>query len=302
MSHVRILCLGKNGQVGRELQRSLAPLGELICLDRYSTPTGNLEDLDGLVRTVLEVQPKVIVNAAAYTAVDKAEAEPELARRVNVEAPGLLATLAKQLDGWLVHYSTDYVFDGRGSRPWREQDPIGPLNTYGWSKLQGEQAIAAIGCRYLNFRTSWVYAAKGNNFLKTMLRLARERDTLNVVADQWGAPTGAELIADITAQALGQILQGKQIAAGTYHLAAAGETNWYGYACHVIERARRRKPESMKAKNVQPVSTEAYPSPAHRPENSRLDTHKLQQTFGLYLPPWQQGVDRVTDQVMEQNV
>jgi len=306
MATPRLLLLGKNGQVGFELQRSLAPLGEVIALDRHSQPTGDLSDLEGLASAIREIQPTAIINAAAYTAVDKAEAEPELARRVNAEAPGLLALLAKATNAWLVHYSTDYVFDGQGSKPWNESDLTGPLNVYGHTKLEGEQAIAASGCRYLNFRTSWVYAQQGHNFPKTMLRLAQERETLSLVADQWGAPTGAELIADVTAQALHQVLQPavhdgqKCHLSGTYHLAAAGEVTWHGYASHVIERTRKAFPERIKTTAIQPVPTAAFPTPARRPGNSRLDTAKLQQTFQLHLPPWQVGVDRVADQWLAQ--
>jgi len=301
----RLLLLGKNGQVGRELQRALGTLGEVVALDRHSQPLhGDLANLEALAATVRAVQPTVIVNAAAYTAVDKAESEPELARRINAEAPGLLAVLAKETNAWLVHYSTDYVFDGSGTAPWSEDAPTGPLNVYGQTKLEGEQAIVASGCRYLNFRTSWVYAAEGNNFLKTMLRLARERDKLSVVDDQWGAPTGAELIAEVTTHALKQVLLGTEVVAGkaddlsgTYHLAAAGTVNWHGYAQHVIELARAQYPEQICAREIAPVSTSAFPTPARRPANSRLDTSKLQRTFQLQLPAWQAGVDRVVDQV-----
>ena len=302
----RILLLGKNGQVGFELQRSLAPLGEVVALDRHSQPLGgDLTDLVALAASVRAVQPTIIVNAAAYTAVDKAEAEPELARRVNAEAPGLLATLAKETNAWLVHYSTDYVFDGSGSTPRSEADPTGPLNVYGQTKLEGERAIAASGCQYLNFRTSWVYAARGNNFLKTMLRLAKDRETLNVVADQWGAPTGAELIADVTAQALQKVLgcadaanSQPQALSGTYHLAATGTVNWHGYASHVIERARQQFPDAVRVRQILPVATSAFPTPAQRPGNSRLNTQRLQQTFGVELPAWQSGVDAVANRAL----
>ena len=306
MSSPRILLLGKNGQVGFELQRSLAPLGEVVALDRYTTPlNGDLANLESLAATVRAVRPSVIVNAAAYTAVDKAEAEPELARRVNAEAPGLLATLAKETNAWLVHYSTDYVFDGSGSTPWSEADPTGPLNIYGKTKLEGEQALAASGCQYLTFRTSWVYAARGNNFLKTMLRLAKDRETLNVVADQWGAPTGAELIADVTAQAVQKVLQDGEDStsrelslSGTYHLAAAGTVNWHGYASHVIERARQQFPDAIRVRQILPVATSAFPTPALRPGNSRLNTQRLKHTFGVELPAWQNGVDAVVDRTL----
>ncbi|MCB2038840.1 MAG: dTDP-4-dehydrorhamnose reductase, partial [Ottowia sp.] len=206
---MKILLLGKNGQVGWELQRSLAPLGELVALDRQGAPglVGDVSDLEGLAATVRALRPQLIVNAAAHTAVDKAESEPDLARRLNAEAPAVLAREAAACGALLVHYSTDYVFDGSGERPWREDDATGPLGVYGRTKLEGEQAIAASGCRHLILRTSWVYAARGGNFAKTMLRLARERERLTVIDDQWGAPTGAELIADVTAQAVAQLRQ-----------------------------------------------------------------------------------------------
>ena len=231
---MKILLLGKNGQVGWELQRSLAPLGELIALDRHSADLcGDLGNLAGLAATVQRVRPDVIVNAAAHTAVDKAESEPELARTLNALAPGVLAREAASLGALLVHYSTDYVFDGSGQRPWAESDAPAPLNVYGQTKLEGEQLIQAAGPRHLILRTSWVYAARGGNFAKTMLRLARERDSLNVIDDQWGAPTGAELIADASAHAIRQVLQ-RPADAGLYHLTASGETSWCGYANTVL--------------------------------------------------------------------
>ena len=294
---MKVLLLGKNGQVGWELQRSLAPLGELVALDRAGDAArglcGDLQDLDGLRETVHALRPDVIVNAAAHTAVDKAQSEPDLARRLNAEAPAVLAEAANAVGAWLVHYSTDYVFDGSGDRPWVEDAPTGPLNVYGQTKLDGEQAITAACARHLIFRTSWVYAARGGNFAKTMLRLAAERERLTVIDDQFGAPTGAELIADVTAHAIRQVLQRPQDA-GIYHLAAAGETTWNGYARHVIDTARRLRPEpALAVQEVAAVPTSAFPTPAQRPHNSRLDTTRLQQTFGLRLPAWQQGVDRM---------
>ena len=294
---MKILLLGKNGQVGWELQRSLAPLGELVALDRAGDTArglcGDLQDLDGLRETVHALRPDVIVNAAAHTAVDKAQSEPGLARRLNAEAPAVLAEAAQAAGAWLVHYSTDYVFDGSGERPWVEDAPTGPLNVYGQTKLDGEQAIAAACARHLIFRTSWVYAARGGNFAKTMLRLAADRERLTVIDDQFGAPTGAELIADVTAHAIRQVLQRPQDA-GTYHLAAAGETTWNGYARHVIDTARRLRPEpTLAVQEVAAVPTSAFPTPAQRPHNSRLDTTRLQRTFGLRLPAWQLGVDRM---------
>ncbi|MBH1958445.1 MAG: dTDP-4-dehydrorhamnose reductase [Burkholderiales bacterium] len=297
---MKILLLGKNGQVGWELQRSLAPLGELIALDRHSTNLcGDLSDLQGLARTVQTLRPDLIVNAAAHTAVDKAESEPELARTINALAPGVLAQEAEKLGAWLVHYSTDYVFDGGGAQPWREIDTIAPLSVYGRTKREGEQLIAEHCPRHLIFRTSWVYAARGGNFAKTMLRLAQERERLSVIDDQWGAPTGAELIADVTAHAVRQALQRPQDAAGLYHLAASGETTWNGYAKHVIAQAARAQPAiKIIANEVACVPTSAFPTPARRPHNSRLDCTRLQTTFGLTLPPWQQGVDRMLAEIL----
>ena len=299
---MKILLLGKNGQVGWELQRSLAPLGELVALDRtgdtHQRLYGDLQDLDGLRQTVLALQPDVIVNAAAHTAVDKAESEPDLARRLNAEAPAALAEAAQTVGAWLVHYSTDYVFDGSGRAPWREDAPTGPLNVYGQTKLDGERAIAAAHEKHLILRTSWVYAARGGNFAKTMLRLAAERERLTVIDDQFGAPTGAELIADVTAQAIGQLRQRPQDA-GIYHLAAGGETTWNAYARYVVDTARTIRPElKLAVQEIAPVPTSAFPTPAQRPRNSRLDTTRLQHTFGLRLPPWQQGVARMLNEIL----
>jgi dTDP-4-dehydrorhamnose reductase len=298
---MRILLLGKNGQVGWELQRALAPLGELTALDRSDTGslTGDLDRPEALASTVRAVAPDVIVNAAAYTAVDRAETEAEAARAVNAVAPGVLAREAESLGAWLVHYSTDYVFDGSGTDPWAEDSATGPLNVYGRTKLEGERLIRESGCRHLIFRTSWVYAARGGNFARTMLRLAKERDSLRVIDDQFGAPTGAELIADVTAHAL-RSARGDPALAGTYHLAAAGETTWHGYARQVISRARqaghttRAGPES-----IQPITTGEFPTPARRPVNSRLNTSKLREAFDVVLPHWTTGVDRMLDELLE---
>ncbi|MCC2596155.1 dTDP-4-dehydrorhamnose reductase [Pusillimonas sp. MFBS29] len=293
---MKILLLGKNGQLGWELQRSLAPLGEVVAFG--STGQGNLADLNGLAQTVSSVAPDVIVNAAAYTAVDKAESEPDQARLVNADAAGVLAEQAQRLGAWLVHYSTDYVFDGSGDTPWRESDPTGPLNVYGSSKLAGEAAILASGCRHLIFRTSWVYAARGGNFAKTMLRLGGERDQLTVIADQFGAPTGADLLADVSAHALCTAQQRPEVS-GLYHLVAGGETSWHGYASHVLEWARKAgHPIKVAPDAIQPVPTSAFPTPARRPGNSRLNTEKLQTTFGLTLPHWQAGVERLLTEIL----
>lgn len=295
---MKILLLGKSGQVGWELQRSLAPLGELIALDRHQADglNGDLSNPEALRATIRQVQSDVIVNAAAYTAVDKAESETELADRVNGIAAGVMAEEAAASGAWLVHYSTDYVFNGQGTAAWRETDAVAPVNHYGFSKLAGERAITASGCKHLIFRTSWVYGARGNNFAKTMLRLARDRETLGVVADQIGAPTGADLIADVTAQALRQALQQPELA-GLYHLAAAGEVSWHGYASEVIAFAKANG-ELLAVKAIEPVETTAYPTPAHRPLNSRLNTQKLRATFSLHLPDWQSGVTRMLREIL----
>ena len=294
-----ILLLGSKGQVGWELQRSLAPLGRVVALDRHSSDhCGDLSDLEGLKATVRALCPVAIVNAAAHTAVDRAESEPELAQLINALAPRALAEAAAEVGAWLLHYSTDYVFDGSGSAPWSEDDATGPLNSYGRSKLDGERLIAKACERHLILRTSWVYAARGGNFARTMLRLAAERERLTVIDDQRGAPTGAELIADVSAHALAQLLR-TGAGAGVYHLAAAGETSWHGYASHVIATARRLKPElALKVQAIDPVPTSAFPTPARRPHNSRLDTGKLQAAFGLNLPPWQQGVERLLAEIL----
>ena len=291
---MKILLFGKNGQVGWELQRSLAPLGELVAPGRNDAGLcGDLSNLEGLVRTMQTVRPDVIVNAAAHTAVDWAESEPELAHTLNALAPGVLAQEAAKLGAWLVHYSTDYVLDGSGSRPWTETDTPAPLSVYGRSKLEGERLIQAVCPRHLIFRTSWVYAARGGNFAETMLRLAQERERLTVINDQFGAPTGAELIADVTAHALRQCLR-QPHDAGLYHLAASGETSWHGYANQVLACARlMHSAIKIKATEVVAVPSSAFATAAQRPLNSRMDTTKLQHRFGLVLPQWEQGVGRM---------
>ena len=291
---MKILLLGKNGQVGWALQRSLAPLGELVALDSQSqTHCGDLSNLTGLAQTVRDVAPDVIVNAAAYTAVDKAENEPVLAHMINALALSVLAQEAKRIGAWLIHFSTDYVFDGSGDKPWLETDATGPLSVYGVTKLAGEQAIIASACKHLIFRTSWVYGARGNNFAKTMLKLAQERDSLKVVNDQMGAPTGADLLADVTAHAIRTALQ-KPNVSGLYHLAASGETSWHEYACFVIDFARQAGLEIKVAQTaIQAVPSNEFATVAKRPLNSRLNTNILQKTFSLHLPDWQSGVTRM---------
>lgn len=297
---MKILLLGKNGQVGWALQRSLAPLGELVALDAQSqTHCGDLSNLAGLAQTVRDVAPDVIVNAAAYTAVDKAESEPVLAHAINALAPGVLAQEAKRCGAWLVHFSTDYVFDGSGKQAWLETDAAAPLSVYGASKLAGEQAIMAAACQHLIFRTSWVYGARGNNFAKTMLKLAQERDSLKVVNDQIGAPTGADLLADVTAHAISTALQQPNVS-GLYHLVASGETSWHEYATLVIEYARQAGlPIKVAQTAIHAVPSSEFATVAKRPLNSRLNTSKLQQTFNLYLPDWQTGVTRMLDEYLQ---
>jgi dTDP-4-dehydrorhamnose reductase len=285
--------------VGWELQRALSPLGEIIALDRAGAGSlcGDFTNLEGLADTVRQLAPDVIVNAAAYTAVDKAESEPELAGIINARAPGVLARAAKSLDAWLVHYSTDYVFNGSGTQAWREEDPTAPLSVYGLTKLEGEQAIRALGGRHIILRTSWVYGARGSNFARTMLRLARERDRLTVIDDQIGAPTGADLLADVSAHLIRTAQQRPEVG-GLYHLAAAGETSWHGYASFVLDFARRSGVQ-LKADAIAPVPTSAFPTAARRPHNSRLDTARLREMFDLTLPHWQTGVARMLTEILE---
>ena len=291
MDRMKILLFGRNGQVGWELQRSLAPLGEVVAVDRAGGALcGDLTDLEGIARTVRTVGPAVIVNAAAYTAVDRAESEPELCYAINSAAPAVLAAEARHAGAWMVHYSTDYVFDGAGSAPWIETDPTAALNVYGRSKAQGEEGVVLACPQHLILRTSWVYAARGSNFVRTMLRLASEREKLSVVDDQFGAPTGAELIADVTAHAIKAAMNSPALA-GTYHLVPEGETTWLGFASEILAKASSAG-HPVKAV-LEPVPTSAYPTAARRPHNSRLNNKKLESAFGLQLPTWQRGLERV---------
>ncbi len=293
---MKLLLLGKTGQLGWELQRALAPLGTLVSLDRHEG--GDLSDSDALAATVQRVAPDVIVNAAAYTAVDKAESDLPAARQINATAVGVLAAQAKAHGALLVHYSTDYVFDGSGDQPRDESAATGPLSAYGRTKLEGEQLIAEHGADALVLRTSWVYAARGGNFAKTMLRLAAEREQLKVVADQIGAPTGADLLADLTAHLIRSAMQDRSLC-GTYHAVASGETSWHQYAQHVLARAAAKGVTlKVQADQVEAIPTSAYPVPAPRPLNSRLDNRRLQSRFGLVLPHWQAGVDRMLDEIL----
>jgi dTDP-4-dehydrorhamnose reductase len=297
---MNILLVGCNGQVGWELQRALAPLGSVTACD-FDSPEPFRADFsrpESLRALVDKVQPQIIVNAAAHTAVDKAESEPDLARVLNATAPGVLAEAARARGALLVHYSTDYVFDGSGQAARAEDAPTGPLSVYGQTKLEGEQAIAASGCAHLILRTSWVYAARGGNFARTMLRLAAERDALQVIRDQIGAPTGADLLADVTAHAIRAVRERPELQ-GLYHCVAAGETSWYDYARFVIEWARAQgRPIRVAPEAIAPIATSAYPTPARRPLNSRLDTRRLQAAFGLRLPHWQQGVERMLREIL----
>jgi len=288
------------GQVGWELQRSLAPLGELVALGSSGSGglAGDFRQPEAVAATVRTVCPDVIVNAAAYTAVDKAEADRETAQLVNATSPTAIAREAAACGALLVHYSTDYVFDGSGSKPWVETDPTGPLSVYGATKLEGEEAIRRHAARHLILRTSWVYGARGGNFAKTMMRLARQRDRLTVVSDQVGAPTGADLLADVTAHMVRAATTNDALF-GTYHAAAAGEVSWQDYAKFVLEHAKAAG-VALKAgpDAVDPVPTSGYPTPARRPLNSRLDTRKLRGATGLVLPAWQVGVARMLDEVI----
>lgn len=283
----RILLLGAGGQLGMQLARNLHGHGDFVALSRAELDLSNIDAARAAVR---DAAPAVVINAAAYTAVDKAESEPELAALINGIAPGVIAEELKATNGWLIHYSTDYVFDGSGTTPWREIDPTGPLNAYGKSKLAGEEAIAATGVNHIILRTSWVYAAEGRNFLHTMLRLGREREELKIVADQIGAPTTAEALTQATLAILAR-LDGDAAdqLAGTYHLACAGETSWYGFAEAIFAAfADRQKPPRLL-----PIPTEAYFTPAQRPRNSRLDCSKFAQVFDYAMPHWQAALEEV---------
>jgi dTDP-4-dehydrorhamnose reductase len=292
---MKILLLGKDGQVGWQLQRSLAPHGEVVACGRDRCDLADLEQIRSIVR---EIRPAIIVNAAAYTAVDRAESESDLAWRINAEAPGVLATEAATLDALLVHYSTDYVFDGSKALPYLETDPTAPLNAYGRSKLAGEEAIRAAGGKSLIFRTSWVFGARGQNFIKTILRLAREKDTLNVVADQVGSPTPAALIATVTGVVLAMLAHGQGLKKGEsrlYHLTASRPVSWCDFARTVVDLAGRSPGFDLRLKPeaINPIATSEYPTPARRPANSRLDCSKLESDFGLRMPDWQPYLERM---------
>jgi len=298
---MKILLTGKHGQVGFELQRALAPLGEVCAVDQ---PDCDLAEVAAIRELVRSYKPDVIVNPAAYTAVDKAESELELAQAINTVAPGVLGEEAAKRDAWVVHYSTDYVFDGIKPSAYTEDDPTNPQSVYGRTKMDGEIALQHSGARHLIFRTSWVVGAHGRNFAKTILRLAVERESLNVVADQYGAPTSAALLADVTAQLIWQKQRerGERFPFGLYHLAAGGETTWFDYALFVVSEARAAgKPLKLEPDSIRKIASSEYPTPAKRPANSRLDTSKLRSTFGLELPNWQSGVRHILQQILAES-
>ncbi len=285
----RILVTGPTGQVGWELCRTLSPLGEVVALGRATRPVLDLADPKGIAATVREVRPDLIVNAAAYTAVDKAEEERTLAMTVNGESPGVLAEEAKRLGIPLIHYSTDYVFDGSKGTPYTEEDEPAPINVYGESKLAGERAVEAVGGACLVLRTSWVYGVRGKNFLLTMRRLAREREVLKVVEDQRGSPTWSLVIAEATALIVARTgLRGLADHAGLYHLAAAGETSWHGFATAIVEN--ERLVGGCAVRRVEPIPTSAFPTPARRPLYSLLDCGRLERTFDVHMPRWERSL------------
>lgn len=295
---MKILLTGKHGQVGFELQRALAPLGEIVAVDHHEC---DLADPAAIRHLIAGFAPQIIVNPAAYTAVDKAESEPELAQAINAVAPGILAQEAKKLGALVVHYSTDYVFDGTKQGSYTEDDTPNPQSVYGKTKLAGEQALQQSDADHLIFRTSWVFGAHGGNFAKTMLRLAAERDALKIVADQYGAPTSAALLADVTAQAIERYQREGRASFpfGLYHLVASGLTTWHAYAQTVVRAAEAAgKPLKVKADDIAPIATTDYPLPAPRPANSHLDTSRLQAAFGLRLPDWQVGLEHVLQQIL----
>jgi dTDP-4-dehydrorhamnose reductase len=295
----KILVTGINGQVGFELQRSLTPLGQVIALDRSRCDLANPESMRSAIR---EVRPDIIVNPAAYTAVDKAESDEVTAQAVNGEAPGIIGEEAAKLGALVIHYSTDYVFDGTKSGAYVETDTTNPLSVYGRTKLQGERALTASGAHHFIFRTSWVYGLHGSNFIKTILRLAREREELRIVADQFGAPTGAALIADITAQVLGQYFKARNkedFPFGVFHLTASGRTTWHGYARYCVETADQL---GIKLKTtseaIHAIPSSAYPLPAQRPVNSCLECGRLAKSFGIDFPDWRSGVEQSIESIL----
>ena len=303
VGHYRVLLIGANGQLGHTLADALKTLGEVKALTRLEADLSDPWVLDETLKPILQsFKPHAIVNAAAYTAVDKAETERDVARRVNAHSVGLLAQLAQSVNAVLVHYSTDYVFDGSGTRPWVEDDETNPLSVYGQTKWLGEKSVAQHCAKHLILRTSWVVGVHGNNFLKTMLRLAAERDALRVVADQIGAPTSTQLLAQVTLSMLKTMLQAESNDKrfGIYHVAASGETSWHAYAQYVIAGAIRRGAQlKVKPESIEPIATSAYPLPAPRPANSRLNTDKVRKNFGMPISLWQEGVDAILDELVK---
>ncbi|WP_246796939.1 dTDP-4-dehydrorhamnose reductase [Burkholderia perseverans] len=296
---MKVLVTGRNGQVGWELARALAPLGEVIACDRE---TADLSRPETLAPLVAEVRPGLIVNAAAYTAVDRAEEEEALALRVNGESVGVLAEAARKAGALLVHYSTDYVFDGTADRPYAESDPTSPVNAYGRTKLAGEQAIAAVGGDWLTFRTTWVYGVRGRNFLRTMLRLAGERETMRVVADQTGTPTSARMIAELTAHAVAQAVRERSAGhfeSGLFHMTAAGQTSWHGFASAIVDSARATRGDAIKVRTIEAIDSDAYPTPARRPAWSVLDNGRFDQRFGLTRLDWRRALALVMGDLAE---
>lgn len=294
------LLLGEAGQLGRELQRSFPQSGFFITGKKSNVHHLNdRKNCDELIKIVKETHPSVIVNAAAYTAVDQAQKNPEMVRQINAVIPSVLAHEAASIDAWLIHYSTDYVFSGKGSRPWVETDLAEPLNIYGQTKLEGDLAIQASGCKHLIFRTSWLYGKHGNNFVRAILQRAQTQDHLAVVNDQFGAPTSASLIASLTVHALKQVMQRPELG-GLYHVAAQGETSWFEYAKFVLEQAHLCGiPLRVMADEIQPISSQSYGALAPRPGNSRLNTDKFCTTFGVTLPPWQEGVAQLVAELAQ---
>ena len=300
---MKILLFGKKGQIGWELQRSLSLIGELVTLDFDDEELcGDFTRPKEIIKTINSVYPDIIVNAAAYTAVDKAESEPILAETINATAPKIIATEAQKIGAWLIHYSTDYVFNGNGTKPWKETDPTIPINVYGATKLAGEKSIINSGCKYLIFRTSWVYSTRGENFIKNIIHLAKNKDNLSIINDQIGAPTGAELLADVTAYSICTAIRKPKVS-GLYHIAAKGEISWYDYAKFILDQARQFKIKlKAQAENIQPVASRSFSQIAPRPENSRLNTKKIEHIFDFTLPLWQTGVTRILTEIFEKKL
>jgi len=302
---LKIVIIGRNGQLAWEANRRFQGLGEIICIGR---PELDLLDLNVMREEIRRIQPNVIVNAAAYTAVDQAESEPEAAMKINSEAPAAMAEEVKRLGALFITYSTDYVFDGKSATPYTESDSLSPLNVYGGSKLNGERAVEAVGGNYLIFRTSWVYGARGKNFLKTILKLAAERPELKIVDDQVGAPTWSRDLADATRKIIEQLAAQSSSAKtsigealgdrrGIYHMTSAGSVSWYGFAAAIVEEMGKRGLSNGALAKLVPIPGSEYPTPAARPHNSRLCNEKLKNAFGVMLPPWRESLAAVMDEL-----